>query len=125
MSQNEHLLPFVPKFFGSGLSSEIKHLFTKDEFELVAKSKLTHYVILENMTKDINTDNQKLLDIKLGRILWTSTTDIQKIKHTIEKNSDSIVEDYHFRLDGAVLNGNILDKIKTQKCILKNRDLKG
>ena len=94
------LSKFVPKFHKTGLTSEIKHLFTTVEYKTIIEKKYTHYIALENLTPT----SMNVIDLKLGCIHWRSDASTESIENHKNRNRLSITNRHKFRLDGAIID---------------------
>jgi len=110
LSVYTELSEFTPKFYGGGTIDAIigiPLLFTDDEIRLIREKKYTHYIKLENLLASDTTTASKtasgiVLDIKLGTIHWKTTTNSKKIKAMKLRNTNSVIDQMRFRLDGYI-----------------------
>jgi len=107
---------FLPKFYSYGLTSDIKDMYTQDEYNMIQTKQYTHYIELENLVLKNNVD---IIDLKLGSIHWLSTATQKDIDATKTRNKLSIIDNYKFRLDGA-----IVDNVKYEKELCRNMTIR-
>ncbi|AYV77127.1 MAG: hypothetical protein Barrevirus13_16 [Barrevirus sp.] len=103
-----NLQTFVPKYYGYGLTNDIKELFSEEEYDLILKKKYDHYIELDNLL--INMTDYAILDIKLGKIHWPKNTPQKEIENHKIRNIKSTTLTHGFRLDGALVNNKIWSK---------------
>lgn len=102
------LVPHVPKIYDFGETLNIKNIFKSSEYSTIVSNNYRSYIKLENLIHDLN--NYQMIDIKLGHVLWKSTTPKEKIEYSIQKNKNSILSSHHYRIDGMFLNSGTYDK---------------
>lgn len=95
------LQEFLPKFYGFGLTKDIKEIYTNDEYNLILEKGYTHYIELENLAMGRFID---IIDIKLGSIHLKSDARLEEVRDNVIRNRFSIIHAYKFRLDGAIIN---------------------
>jgi len=100
------LSKFLPKFYGSGLTTDIKDMFTETEYQTILEKKYTHYIMLENLI----TMPMNIIDLKLGSVHWRSDASEETIRNHKVRNQLSIIEKYKFRLDGAIIDQSTYHK---------------
>jgi len=106
---------FVPKFFGSGLTSDIKNMFTTSEFATIEEKKYTHYIKLEDLSKT----KCSILDVKLGSIHWKSDALLSVIENHRIRNRESVTNTHQFRLDGAIIDNKHYHKDDCRNMTIK------
>lgn len=106
LKQYIELSKFIPTFHGSGLTCDIKDMFTETEYQTILEKGYTHYVMLENLT----TVPMSIIDMKLGSVHWRSDASEELIRNHKTRNSLSITEKYKFRIDGSIINQSTYHK---------------
>ena len=111
------LLDLVPKFYGYGLTKDIKDMYSEAEYNLILEKGYTHYIELENLIGQNKFVD--IVDIKLGVIHCKSTASLIEIREHLFRNRFSIMSKYKFRLDGAIMN---YTKYQKEECRNMNID---
>lgn len=104
----------VPKYYGYGLTNEIKNIYTLNEYSTILEKGYKYYIVLENVTQysfdepsgegSRYLQNINIVDIKLGKIHHTISFSSSVCKEKRNKNLRSLTETVGFRLDGALLS---------------------
>ena len=104
---NTSLNEFIPKFYGWYLFISTDERFYKwiptEIMNKIISKNYTHILILENLID--MTENNFIIDIKLGSRHWLSDTSQEIINNHLERNKNSLTLTHNFRIDGFICNG--------------------
>ena len=102
----------APKYYGYGLTEDIKNLFNLKEYTDILHKEYKYYIVLENVTQY----SLNILDLKLGKIHQNilsfsqgilSSKRMEKRMEKEEKelkNKNSLTVKENFRIDGVLLS---------------------
>lgn len=101
---NKELQTFLPTVYMSCPLSYVISMFSPSKLTKIIEKGYREVLIMENIT---SFQDEFILDIKLGKIHWTSQASANTINDHLERNKNSLTEKQQFRLDGAFIK-NVL-----------------
>lgn len=105
---NSELQTFLPTVYMSCPLTYVISMFSPTKLIKIIEKSYTDVLMMENIT---SFQDEFILDIKLGKIHWTSQASRDIINDHLQRNKGSLTVTHHFRLDGAFIR-NVLSLSK-------------
>ena len=110
------LLDLVPKFYGYGLTKDIKDMYSEAEYNLILEKGYTHYIELENLighNKFVDIVNNGTLDAG-GQSRWDR---LHIGRHFITSVKHVITQDRYFNYIETIKPYRIADNVTTTEIL--------
>lgn len=102
------LRSFIPTIYMACPLTYVISMFSQNKLAKITEKGYTDILFMENITK---LEDEFILDIKLGKIHWVSSSSQNIIDNHVKRNKNSLTTTHRFRLDGAFIK-NVLSLSK-------------